>query len=44
LKEEMLKAIRAGASDFVEKPLDMLILRKSVNRAFQRFSGQRLDR
>lgn len=43
-KEEMLKAIRAGASDFMEKPLDILILRKSVNRALQRYSGKRIDK
>ncbi len=39
-KEEALRAMRAGASDFLEKPLDLEILRKSVNRALQRFSGR----
>jgi len=37
-KEEALRAMRAGASDFLEKPLDLEILRKSVNRALQRFT------
>ncbi len=39
-KEATLRALRAGASDFLEKPLDLEILRKSVNRALQRFTGK----
>jgi PAS domain S-box-containing protein/putative nucleotidyltransferase with HDIG domain len=39
-KEEMLIAIRAGVSDFIEKPLDLGTLRKSINRAFQRYAGK----
>ncbi|MCP4353980.1 MAG: PAS domain S-box protein [Desulfobacterales bacterium] len=36
-KEAALRALRAGVSDFLEKPLDLEILRKSVNRALQSY-------
>lgn len=39
-KEDMLEALRAGASDFFEKPVDLSILIKSVKRALQRYSGK----
>ncbi len=39
-KEDALRALRAGASDFLEKPLDSLTFRKSVNRALQRYMGK----
>jgi PAS domain S-box-containing protein/putative nucleotidyltransferase with HDIG domain len=39
-KEDMLRIFRAGASDFLEKPIDLDLLIKSVNRAFQRFMGK----
>lgn len=39
-KEDTLRVLRAGASDFLEKPLDLEILRKSVNRALQCFAGK----
>ncbi len=39
-KEETLRLLRAGVSDFLEKPIDLEILKKSINRALQRFMGK----
>jgi len=39
-KEDTLKALRAGATDFLEKPIDLGIFIKSVNRALQRYTGR----
>ncbi len=39
-KEKMLRALRSGASDFIEKPIDLAIFRKSINRAAQIFAGK----
>ncbi|CAN2040419.1 PAS domain S-box protein [Candidatus Magnetomoraceae bacterium gMMP-15] len=39
-KEEALRVLRSGASDFLEKPIDSTIFRKSINRALQRFAGK----
>lgn len=41
-KEEALRALRAGAADFLEKPLDLEILKKSVTKALQRFAAKRI--
>jgi response regulator RpfG family c-di-GMP phosphodiesterase len=41
-KEETLRAMRAGASDFLEKPLNQQIFKKSVTRALQRYAGKTL--
>lgn len=41
-KEETLRVLRSGASDFFEKPLDIEIFLKSVHRAMRRFKGKKL--
>ncbi|NJL58843.1 MAG: PAS domain-containing protein [Desulfobacteraceae bacterium] len=41
-KEETLRVLRSGASDFLEKPLDLEIFIKSVHRAMRRFKGKKL--
>ena len=40
-KEETLRVLRAGASDFLEKPLDLEIFIRSVHRAMRRFKGKK---
>jgi len=35
---DILRALRAGASDFLEKPVDMDILKQSVNHAIRQFA------
>lgn len=39
-KQDTLKSLRAGATDFLEKPIDLGIFMKSVNRALQRYTGK----
>ncbi len=40
-KDGSLRALRSGASDFFEKPINMELFNKSLNRALQRFSSRK---
>ncbi|MFH1156178.1 MAG: HD domain-containing phosphohydrolase [Pseudomonadota bacterium] len=40
-KEDTLGAFRAGASDFLDKPVDLVMFRKSIHRALNRFAAKR---
>ncbi len=39
-KSDMLRALRAGASDFIEKPIDIVMFRKSLHRALNRYASK----
>jgi PAS domain S-box-containing protein/putative nucleotidyltransferase with HDIG domain len=39
-KDEALRALRVGAGDYLEHPLDLELFHTSVSRALQRFSGK----
>ncbi len=39
-RENTLLAFRSGASDFLEKPVDSALFKKSINRALHRFAGR----
>ncbi len=39
-KEKILRALRSDAPDFIEKPIDLAIFRKSINRAAQILAGK----
>ena len=40
-REGSLRALRAGASDFLEKPVNTTLFRKTISRALQRYAGRR---
>ncbi|MFH2060584.1 MAG: HD domain-containing phosphohydrolase [Pseudomonadota bacterium] len=40
-KEGSLRALRSGASDFLEKPVNAELFKKSINRALQRFASKK---
>ncbi|SLM28212.1 hypothetical protein MTBBW1_1280015 [Desulfamplus magnetovallimortis] len=39
-KSDTLRALRAGASDFIEKPIDIVMFRKSLHRALNRYAAK----
>ncbi|MCP4020887.1 MAG: PAS domain S-box protein [Desulfobacteraceae bacterium] len=40
-KEGSLRALRSGASDFLEKPINTSLFRKTITRALQRYAGKK---
>ncbi|SDT88048.1 PAS domain S-box protein [Desulfobacula phenolica] len=40
-KEGSLKALRSGASDFLEKPINSILFKKSISRAVQRYASRK---
>lgn len=40
-REGSLRALRAGASDFLEKPVNSALFQKTISRALQRYAGKR---
>ncbi len=40
-KEGSLRALRSGACDFLEKPINTTLFRKSINRALQRYASKK---
>ncbi len=40
-KEGSLRALRAGASDFLEKPINSTLFQKTITRALQRYAAKR---
>ena len=39
-KKDMLRTLRAGASDFLEKPIEAVMFRKCITRAMHRFASK----